>query len=447
MKDSIMKHPLCDGLPRRDALRIGAAGLLGSTLTLPDVLNRSAAANEKPADDVSLIILFLHGGLSTIDTLDLKPDAPAEFRGDFRPIATAVPGIQVCEHLPKLAQTAHRFSLVRNFTHSNSDHGPADHYMLTGYRPTAAFNPNLRPNNQRPAQGAIIAKELGPRGGVPPFVCLPVMHPSCGPAYLGATCAPFVVEADPNAPNFKVPDLVPPMVVDAERLQSRKSLLASVDKFRRSAEVAANAKAAQRAEFQRKAFELVTSAETRKAFDLDSESPALRDDYGRTTLGQSCLMARRLVEAGVRCVTIDHHNWDTHYHNFRVLKNDLLPQLDSGLSALLRDLSERGTLARTLVAVFGEFGRTPRVNKDAGRDHWGPANTILLAGGGIRPGVIVGKTNPLGEKPEGPSHGPEDLSTTIFHLLGIDSSKEFYTPEGRPVPITNGGRLIQDVVA
>jgi uncharacterized protein (DUF1501 family) len=440
------RRAFCDGVTRRNMLRIGGAGLLGATVSLPDLLQRTVRADGSQ-DDVSLIVLFLHGGLSTIDTFDLKTDAPAEFRGDFQPIATTVPGLSVCEHLPKLAQTAHRFSLVRNFTHSNSDHGPADHYMLTGYRATAAFNPNLKPNNQRPSLGSIIAKVLGPRGGVPPYVCVPLMHPSCGSAYLGATCAPFVVEADPNSPNFKVPDLAPPLVVDAERLESRKSLLQAVDRLRKSADLAANSQALKRSKFQEKAFELVTSAQTRKAFDLAAESPALRDEYGRTTLGQSCLMARRLVEAGVRCVTIDHHNWDTHYRNFQVLKDDLLPQLDAGLSALLRDLDERGSLSKTLVAVFGEFGRTPRINKDAGRDHWGPSNTIFLAGGGVKPGVVVGKTNALGEKPEGASHGPEDLLATIYHLLGVDASREFYTPEGRPVPIANNGRLIQDVLA
>lgn len=442
-----INRPFCDGVTRRNALHIGSAGLLGANLTLSNLMQRAAVADSKPTDDVSLIILFLHGGLSTIDTLDLKPEAPAEFRGDFHPIATSVPGLSVCEHLPTLAKNAHRFSLIRNFTHSNSDHGPADHYMLTGYRPTAAFNPNLKPNNQKPAHGAIIARQVGARGGVPPFVCLPVMHSSCGPAYLGATCAPFVVESDPNSPGFKVPDLVPPLVVDADRLEHRKALLESVDKFRRSGDIAANSKAFQRSKFQEKAFELVTSAATRKAFDMASESASLRDEYGRTTLGQSCLMARRLVESGVRCVTIDHHNWDTHYHNFHVLKNDLLPQLDAGLSALLRDLDDRGELSKTLIAVFGEFGRTPRVNKDAGRDHWGPSNTILLAGGGIKPGLVIGKTNALGEKPEGPAYGPEDLSATIFHLLGIDSTLEFYTPEGRPVPIVNNGRVMQDVLA
>ena len=442
-------RPFCDGITRRNALRVGGAGLLGSTLTLPELLSRSARADQltSKSDDVSLIILFLHGGLSTIDTLDLKPEAPSEFRGEFESINTTVPGMSVCEHLPKLAQTAHRFSLIRNFTHVNSDHGAADHYMLTGYRPSAGFNPSVKPNNQRPAHGSIISRQLGPRGGVPPYVCLPSMHSSCGPAYLGATCAPFVVEADPNSPHFKVPDLMAPLTVDGERLDSRKALLENVDKFRRSADLAANSKAQQRSTFQEKAFELVTSSATRQAFNLEAEPTARRDEYGRTTLGQSCLMARRLVEAGVRCVTIDHHNWDTHYHNFHVLKNDLLPQLDIGLSALLRDLDDRGTLSKTVVAVFGEFGRTPRVNKDAGRDHWGPSNTILLAGGGIKPGVIVGQTNSLGEKPEGASHGPEDLSATMFHLLGIDGKQEFHTPEGRPIPIVNGGRVIQEVLA
>ena len=439
------QRPFCDRIARRDMLRLGCAATAGFSLSLPQLLAKESAP-QATGRDVSVIIVFLHGGLSTIDTLDMKPAAPPEFRGEFNPIATRVPGMEVCEHLPLLAQSAQRFSLLRSFTHSNSNHGGADHYMLTGYHPTAAFNANLKPNNERLAHGAIIAKKFGPRGGVPPYVCVPAMHSSCGPSYLGSTCAPFVVEADPNSPGFQVPDLVPPLVVDASRLEARRALMQTVDRYRQSSELQANSKARQRAVFQDKAFDLMTSVDTRQAFDIAAESDALRDQYGRTTLGQSCLMARRLVEAGVRCVTIDHHNWDTHYNNFHVLKQDLLPPLDSALSVLLRDLEDRGRLQNTLVLVMGEFGRTPRVNKDAGRDHWGPSNTILLAGGGIRPGLVIGQTNARGEKPEGPSHGPEDLAATMYHLLGIDGNEDFYTPEGRPVRIVNAGRVIRELV-
>ena len=437
----------CDGINRRDALRVGA-GAFG--LSLEGVLRRRAAAAEKGTDnrrdDVSLIVLFLKGGLSTIDTLDMKPYAPSEFRGEFDPIATNVSGIEVCEHLPRLSRVADKFALLRSFTHTDSNHGPADHWMLTGYAPRAGFNPSLKPNNQFPSFGSIVAKSLGPRGSVPPYVCLPRMHSSCGPAYLGPTAAPFVVEADPNAPDFSVPDLLPPLTVDAGRLGSRRDLLQTVDRFARSEEAKANAAANMTRTFREKAFSLMASPQTKAAFDIGLEPDKLRDEYGRHSLGQSLLMSRRLIEAGVRCVTIDHTNWDTHYDNFNTLKNDLLPHLDSGLSALLRDLHDRSLNQKTLVVVMGEFGRTPRVNKDAGRDHWGPSNCILLSGGGVRGGLVLGETNSRGEKPVGESTGPADLSATICHCLGIDPDNEFHTPEGRPVKITNSGKVIRGLL-
>jgi uncharacterized protein (DUF1501 family) len=438
----------CDGIARRDFLRLGTAGLFGLGLTLPEMLARQSLAAEKGARlrDVSLIYLFLHGGLSTIDTLDMKPEAPAEFRGEFKPIATNVPGIQVGEHLPKLARHLDKLALIRSFRHHNSDHGFADHYMLTGYFPQAGFNPGLSPNNQRPAHGAIIARKLGPRGSVPPYVCLPKMHPSTGSAYLGAAVAPFVIDADPNAPDFAVPDVVPPPVLAADRLEARKQLLARMDRFHKSAEVQANRIAQTVNVFQQKAFDLMTSPQAKKAFDVHAEDDKLRDEYGRNTLGQSCLMARRLVQAGVRCVTIDHSNWDTHNDNFATLKRQLLPWLDAGLSTLLRDLSERGLLESTLVIVTGEFGRTPRINKDAGRDHWGPAFTVALAGGGIKGGRVIGKTDARAERPASLAYGPEDLSATLCQLMGIDPHEEFLTPEGRPVALVNDGRVIDELL-
>lgn len=443
------QRPYCDGMNRRDMLRVGLAGSSACSVGLPQLLAAEAARKhgiDPVKDDVSLLILFLQGGLSTIDTLDMKPNAPAEFRGDFNPIDSVVPGLQVCEHTPELAQVADRFSLLRNFTHHNSGHGPADHYMLTGYFPRAGFNGSLKPNNHYPAHGSIIAKKLGPRGSVPPYVCLPKMHRSCGPAYLGSTSAPFVVEADPNAPDFKVPDLVPPLAVNTDRLDARRQILKTVDRFQKSAEVAANAGTRALTTFQQKAFDLIASPATKIAFDLGAESDDVRDAYGRHSLGQSCLMARRLIEAGVRCVTIDHTNWDTHYNNFEVLKNDLLPHLDTGLPMLLRDLDDRGMLDTTLVCVMGEFGRTPRVNSRAGRDHWGPSNTILLAGGGLQHGRVIGATNSRGERPASDPVGPEELAATMYHCLGINGEDEFFTPEGRPVKIVNDGRVLTELL-
>jgi uncharacterized protein (DUF1501 family) len=443
-----MKRSFCDRLARRDFLRLGTASVFGLGLTLPQLLARQAWAAEegKKTRDVSLVFLFLRGGASHLDTFDLKPDAPAEFRGEFKPVDTNVPGIEVSEHLPRVAKCMDKISLIRSFRHHNSDHGPADHYMLTGYFPQAGFNPSLKPNNQRPAHGAVIARKLGPRGSVPPYVCLPKQHPSTGPAYLGAAAAPFVIDADPNAPDFAVPDVVPPPALDADRLDDRKGLLAQLDRYQQGGEVRGNRDVQAVGVFRQKAFDLMTSPEAKKAFDIHAEDDRLRDEYGRNSLGQSCLMARRLVEAGVRCVTIDHSNWDTHDDNFNVLKKTLLPAFDSGVSALFRDLADRGLLDSTLVVITGEFGRTPRINKNAGRDHWGPAFTVALGGGGVKGGIVIGKSDARAERPASDPCGPEDLSATIFHLMGIDPKEEFFTPDGRPVAIVNNGRVIQNLV-
>ncbi|MFO0871331.1 MAG: DUF1501 domain-containing protein [Pirellulales bacterium] len=435
----------CDGMARRDCLRVGVAGLFGAGVTIEQL----CAAEASPAardTGKSLILVFLKGGLSTIDTFDLKPRAPAEIRGEFQGIATNLPGVEVCEHLPAVAQQCDKFSLVRSFGHRNSDHGPADHYMLTGYHPLPGFNPGLSPNNQRPAHGSIIARMLGPRGSVPPYVSLPQLHPSSGPAYLGPTCAPLGITADPNSPDFSVPDIVPPLTLAAQRLDARRQLLADVDQFQQSAELAANRSARAVSVFRQKAFDLMTSPQAKRAFDIHAEPEGLRDAYGRTTLGQSCLMARRLVEAGVRCVTIDHSNWDTHDNNFVVLKNELLPALDRAMSTLFRDLADRGLLAQTLVVVTGEFGRTPRINKNAGRDHWGPAFTVVLGGGGIQGGRVIGASDERAEKPATTPHGPENLAATMYHLLGIDPHHEFHTPEGRPVKVVNDGRVMRELL-
>ncbi|MFN0199230.1 MAG: DUF1501 domain-containing protein [Planctomycetaceae bacterium] len=440
----------CDGVTRRNALRMGMASWVGGGVSLAGMLQARAEDATTPTStyrqEISTIVIFLNGGLSTIDTFDLKPEAPAEFRGEYSPIATNVPGMMIGEHLPMLAQHADKYALLRSFTHRNSDHGPADHYMLTGYHPTPAFNPNLKPNNERPSHGAIISKMLGPRGSVPPYVCLPRMHNSAGSAYLGSNSAPFVVEADPNTPNFSVPDLLPPFSIDGNRLTDRQGLLSKIDRYRKSAELTGNRHAQTLNAFQQRAFDLMTSPETREAFSIDKEPRELRDAYGRNSLGQGCLMARRLIESGVRCVYVDHANWDTHNNNFHILKNDLLPQLDPAMTMLLKDLAERDILKTTLVILMGEFGRTPRVNGNAGRDHWGPSNCLLLAGGGIKGGCVIGATNSRGEKPDADPVGPEDLSATIYRLLGIDPDVEFRTPEGRPVKIVNNGRVITDLL-
>jgi hypothetical protein len=438
-------RPFCDGIARRDFVRIGAASVLGTTFTLPGLLqHRARAAASK--SDVSIIYVFLKGGLSTIDTFDLKPDAPVEIRGDFNPIPTNVPGMQVCELIPRIARQADKFSIIRSFTHRSSDHGPADHYMLTGYFPGPGFNGGLKPNNHFPSFGSVIGHKLGARGAVPPYVCLPMMHPSGGSSFLGASAVPFVIEADPNAPNFAVPDMAPPITLEANRLEARRELLAQVDRFQRAAETAANSGARNVSAFSQRAFDLMTSPDAKRAFDLASEPAKLRDEYGRNTLGQSCIMARRLVQAGVRCVTVEHSNWDTHDGNFKTLRDQLLPKFDGAMSALFRDLAARGMLDTTLVIVSGEFGRTPRINKNAGRDHWGKCFTVALGGGGIKGGRVVGASDKWAEAPADNPFGPEDLAHTVYSLLGLDPREEMKTPEGRPVMLANNGRLISDLL-
>lgn len=441
-------YSYCDGINRRDFVRVGAFGLLGIELSLPALLARQARAASKPGSkrDVSLIWVFLKGGMSTIDTFDLKPDAPSDIRGEFKSIPTRIPGLRISELLPKVARQMDKFSLIRSFTHRNSDHGPADHYMLTGYHPVAGFNPNLKPNNQYPAFGAVIGHKLGPRSSVPPYVCLPIMHASAGSAFLGPSSVPFVIEADPSAPSFSVPDLAPPLTLDASRLAARRELLTQVDRFQQQAEAKANSAARSVSVFGQKAFDLMTSPAAKQAFDINSEPEKTRDEYGRHTLGQSCLMARRLVEAGVRCVTIDHSNWDTHFDNFTILKTQLLPKFDEAISTLFRDLQDRGMLESTLVIVSGEFGRTPRINKDAGRDHWSKCFTVSIGGGGIQGGRVVGTSDAWAQEPADNPYGPEDLGATLYHALGIDPKEEVRTPEGRPIAISNGGRIIRELI-
>ena len=441
-------HSSRPGTSRRAFLSAGAASLFGFNLAPSLLAGHIGSANSTPVirNDLSVIIVWLKGGLSTIDTFDMKPDAPSEIRGEFQPISTSAPGIQICEHLPRIAGQMDKISLIRSFGHRNSSHEEANHYMLTGYHPLAGFNKSLSPNNQRPAHGAVISKKLGSRGAVPAYVCVPRMAASAGSSFLGPAAAPFTIESNPAAPDFSVPDVVPPSGLSSRRAAGRNVLLARVDRFNGSLITTSNARAQAVSQFRESAFSLMTSATAKEAFELRSESESLRDSYGRHTLGQSCLLARRLVEGGVRCVHIDALDWDTHDKNFVLLRKELLPMLDSAVSSLYRDLHDRGLLEKTMVVVAGEFGRTPRINSRAGRDHWGPSFTVAIGGGGIKGGRIVGASDAHAERPATSPHGPEDLAATIFSRMGINPDDEFLTPEGRPVKIANDGHTIHDLL-
>lgn len=425
---------------RRNLLKGGAASLF-----LP---MGSYASEIAEASDKSLIIVFLKGGPSTIDMFDLKPDAPAEYRGEFSPISTCVPDIHISEHLPLLAQQQDKFSIVRSMSHTDSNHGSGDHYMLTGYKASPAFQAKQMPNNEHPSFGSIISHEKGGVGSVPPYICLPNMHKSGGSSYLGPMHAPFIIDADPNSPNFSVPNLVPPATLSDNRISMREKLRSQLSRFEGTQEISSkvNRKANSFDTFRESAQILMLSKEAKEAFDIEKEPAKIRDQYGRTTLGQSCLMARRLVEAGVRCVTIQHTDWDTHDENFRLLKDELLPPLDSAVSTLFADLADRGLSDKTLVLVTGEFGRTPKIDgKAGGRGHFPAAFSLLLSGCGLNSGMCVGQTNRTGMSCVDDYYTPEDLTQTILKSLDIHTHKEFYSAQGRPFMMVNGGKFIKEL--
>jgi hypothetical protein len=410
---------------RRDFLRIGSLGALGISL---DGLLRAGAKR-----DISCILLWQSGGCGHLDTFDLKPDAPKEIRGEFKPISTNVPGIQICEHLPFTAKQADKFTILRSMKSRENNHERAINYLLTGYLPL--------PTLEFPSVGSVISKELGSRNGLPPYVAVPNTFPSYGAGYLGGSYNPFIA-GDPNVSGYQARDLTLPADVDWTRVGNRNFLLKQMDaKFRA---IEASTDMAAMDSFYQKAYDLLKSPAARKAFDIGAEPESLRERYGRTPVGQGALLARRLVESGVRFVTVAKGwlNYDTHGDNFNTMKKALLPEFDRAFAGLLEDLHERGMLDTTLVIAMGEFGRTPKVNEAAGRDHHSKAWSIALAGAGIPGGRVLGATDKNGVQVTDLPVEPEDLLFTIYTLFGVDPAREYQTPIGRPVKPVNGGHLI-----
>jgi hypothetical protein len=438
-------YSFCDGITRRRLLHIGASGLIGG-LSLPRLLDLQArAATPQPAQAQACIFLFLEGGPSHIDMWDLKPDAPAEIRGPFRPIKTSVTGTFVSEHLPRCAKVAHKFTILRSHSHNDNGHNTGYHYVLTGYRADFPDGTTRAPNNHLyPSAGSIIARELGPRSPVPVYINVPDMMAGGGPGFYGSKYAPFVIESNPSQPDFEVRDLRAVEGIGADREERRRRTLAAVERLR--GDGPGNGRPETMATYYEKAHDLVTSPAARKAFDLASEPASVREAYGYTSLGQCALLARRLVEAGCRFVGVDHSGWDHHFTIFPSLQKDMLPHVDRAFSALVCDLEQRGLLASTFVVLMGEMGRTPRVNNAAGRDHWSMAQSIVFAGGGVKPGQVLGATDRQAAYPVSDPIGVPDLLRTLFHQMGIDTTKIYYTPQGRPVPIVDGGRIIPDLV-
>lgn len=431
----------CDGITRRHALRIGATGFL-SGLSLPWLLEAQAnAATVKPGKAKSCIFLFLEGGPSQLDMWDLKPDAPVEVRGPYKPISTAVPGTQICEHLPLCAKIANKYTIVRSHTHNDNGHATGYHYVMTGYKADFADGNTRIPNNHLyPSIGSIVSRELGPKTTLPPYINMPHMMAGGGAGFYGSEHAPFVIESNPVQADFEVQDLSPLDKLSTQRQDRRSRLLNGLEKLEKEGVDQGRAKAMST--YYQRARDLMASADAKKAFDIRSEPESVRKAYGYTALGQCALLSRRLVEAGCRFVGVDHSGWDHHFTIFPSLEKDMLPHVDRAFSALILDLEQRGLLDSTLVVMMGEMGRTPYVNKDAGRDHWSMAQSIIFAGGGVKPGQIIGATDKKASAPTADPVGVEDVLCSIFGQLGIDTSKIYHTPLGRPVPIVDGGKVI-----
>jgi len=434
----------CSGTSRRHALRLGACGLIGG-LTLPRLLELQArAASPSSAKAKSCIFLFLEGGPPHQDMWDPKPEAPPEIRGPFGTISTNVPDIFVTDQLPLCAQMADKYTILRSHSHNDNGHSTGYHYVMTGHRPSFADGDNPVPNNEYfPSIGSAVSRTLGQRGALPAYINLPHPMSAGGPGFYGAEHAPFVIEADPTQPDFEVKDLRPPGHLSDQRLSLRKQLLSGIDHLERERN---QSQGKAMSTYYEKAYSLVTSEDARKAFNIHAEPDAVRDAYGRTQLGQCALLARRLVEGGCRFVGVDAPGWDVHFNCFPSLKTDLIPYADRAFSALVTDLEQRGLLDETLVVMMGEMGRTPRINAQAGRDHWSMAQTIIFAGGGTKPGQVIGATDKHATAPTENPVSVNDLLRTISFLMGIDPDRTFLGPLGRPVPIVDGGKVIHGLI-
>lgn len=432
------KNCKCSGpLDRRAFLKVGAISGLG--LTLGDYFKLQAAQADTATPNPkakSVIFIFMAGGMSHLETFDPKPYAPIEYRGELGSVKTKT-GDVFGGQLPRLAGISDKFTIIRSMTHGEAAHERGTHNMLTGYRPSAAI--------MYPSMGSVVSHEMGSRQDLPPYVSIPnAADPYLGTGYLSSAYGAFSVGGEPVNKNFKVQDLNLPGGVTPERMEKRKSLLAEVDAHFKSMEQGDVLEAMD--SYYQRAYALISSQHAREAFNLAAETDASKDEYGRSAIGQRLLLARRLVEAGSRFITVIDGGWDTH-EKIRDALRGKLPPVDQGISTLLNDLERRGLLESTLVVVASEFGRTVKINTDGGRDHWPKAFSVMLAGGGIKSGVIHGKTDPRGSEPIDKAVSPEDLAATIYHQLGIDPEKKLMSSGNRPIDIIRNGNILYDLIA
>jgi len=425
---------------RRGFLAVGA--LTGVGLTLGDYFARQARAEQKHYDHIaakakSVIHIFLPGGIAHQETFDPKPYAPIEYRGELGSIATKIPGEVFSETLPQTAQIADKITVIRSFSHGEAAHERGTHNMMTGSKPSPAL--------VYPSLGSVVSHEYGPRENLPPYVCIPnAPNEYAGTGYLSSSFGPFSLGADPANANFTVRDLNLPSGVDAGRFERRRSALEAVNDYFAKKEKSDNLSAMNT--FYDRAYSLISSEKAREAFNIAAEPEAIRNEYGMNEAGQRMLMARRLVAAGVRFVTLTYGGWDMH-NNITAGMRGSMPPFDQAFAALIRDLDRTGLLDETLVMVSSEFGRTPKINGTAGRDHWPKVFSVVLAGGGVKRGSIYGASNAVASEPEKDEIGPGDLATTVFYQLGIIADKELMAPGDRPIEIVDGGKVRKELLA
>lgn len=431
-------------LNRRDCLRLGLTTVLGGGLATA-LRARASDGKNITAQAKSCILIWMDGGPTHYETFDPKPEAPVEFRGEFRTAATKTPGVFLSEHMTKLAALYDKIAVVRSIRHDQGNHGAGNHYMMTGAPPRipvgcgafVSFHPSL---------GSVVAHEKPAPPGLPSYFSMPSMSRSGGPNFLGAKYAPFVVDGDPNNAGFRVRDVALPGGITAGRFADRADLRSDVDRFQRFLDKTAGDPAVALDEHYLQAADLMRSKQAQAAFDIAQEPTAIRDRYGRNGFGQRALLARRLVEAGVPFITLYDGGWDHHTKLFETLRKRL-PNWDQTVSALIADLRDRGLLDSTLVIALGEFGRTPQINKDSGRDHWSNAMSVLFAGGKTPGGQVVGATDKKGFAAIERVLSPENFASTIYAKLGIDPNKMLYTPQGRPAHIVSDPEPIKELMA